>query len=441
MKKCLEKYNHPVPRYTSYPPVPDWKGPPNLSNWIESVSKCNIEEGGIDLYIHIPFCEQLCWYCGCNRIIKKDKSHGHEYIKNVLIEFNHYLKLIPNLCIHSIHFGGGTPNFLEASDFKLLLDGFKSYLSEDFFGSIEIDPRTITNEFLLVMKNFKFNRVSMGIQDFDSNVQDAINRIQSEKMIVELMEKLRNQKVQSVNFDLIYGLPRQTQKTVRETIEKVIKLSPDLLAYYSYAHLPQSLKNQKLINEDDLLLGKEKLELFLLGRKLLLAAGYIQIGFDHFAKKDSYLGRAFADNKLKRNFMGYTDKKSSCLLALGLSGISSTPEYFWQNQKNLNDYERCLSEGIIPFTGHSLSYNEQQISKLIQGLMCHYRVDLKTVPNEIMNSNIMSELNEMSDDGLIAFEDETLVCTSLGLRYLRNIASVFDVNRKKANFQNYSSSV
>lgn len=442
MKSSLEKYNTPVPRYTSFPPVPSWKGAADLTAILQNIKFFNDLEEGIDLYIHIPFCEQLCWYCGCSRIIKKDKNLGTSYVDFLIKEWQFYLKMIPTLKIHSIHFGGGTPNFLKSFDFEKLLKILSSLFTKNFSGSIEVDPRTLSENFIQVMKEYSFNRVSMGIQDFDIDVQEAMNRIQSVKLIEDLTHRLRENGAQSINFDLIYGLPKQTKRTVHNTIEKVIALAPDLLAYYSYAHLPDSLRNQKLINESDLLFGKEKQELFELGSELLEDAGYIKIGFDHFAKKDSYLANAFLTKKLKRNFMGFTDKKSNCLLGLGASAISSTPDYFWQNEKKLEVYQDKINKNLFqPPKGHALTQREKLTAELIQELMCHNEIDLQPLSNFENYEDILKQYREFEQDGLVRLTGSFLQVTRLGEGYLRNIAEVLDFLRSSSSPVKYSSAL
>jgi oxygen-independent coproporphyrinogen III oxidase len=267
----------------------------------------------------------------------------------------------------------------------------------------------------------------MGIQDFDPKVQSSINRIQSYELVSNLIDKTKAYGFNSINFDLIYGLPKQTEQSIEDTIEKVKKLKPEMIAFYSYAHLPSSLKNQKLINEDELPKGDEKRKLYEKGRDLLFQAGYLEIGLDHFTLKDSYLGRAFEQKRLKRNFMGYTDKKSNCLLGLGVSSISNNNDYFIQSEKEIKDYYSSIDRNLLPiFKGHTLTVDDQIVSDIIQELMCNLTVNIQGLQSASYFKQVEAELEALEIDGLIKYENYSVDVTSLGQVYLRNIALVFD---------------
>ena len=436
----LDKYNKPTPRYTSYPPVPYWRGAPPKEEWIKNITKYQQQDGGIDLYIHIPYCQQLCWYCGCHRHIKKDQKYDDAYVELILQEWNLYLNFIKNLKIKSLHFGGGTPNYLRANVFKSLMENLSSSFHESVTCSIELDPRTLTNEFISVMANYPFKRISMGIQDFDPKVQKAINRIQSKELITKVMVKLKAIKVESINFDLIYGLPHQNLKSIEQTLKDVKDLSPDLIAFYSYAHLPEKLKNQKLINYKDLLQGKDKYALFLRAREVLLREGYISIGLDHFAKVGSYLADASRRGRVLRNFMGHTDKKENCLLGLGVSAISESPDFFWQNEKDLHLYERSLINGPRANQGHVLSKKEKIISKEIQSLMCHEVFSLASF-SEADRKIILRNLHSLIIDGLITGDGSDFKLTDLGRDFRRNVAQCLDLGEDTGSSRRFSSAV
>lgn len=434
--KLVDKYNKPGPRYTSYPAVPFWTGAPTESLWFDHI-KTNLDNNGIDLYIHIPFCEKLCWYCGCNRLITKDQKRAENYVDYLIKEWKIYQTNITNLKISSIHFGGGTPNFLSPDLLNRLLAYLEPDFNDDFLGSIEVDPRTLQKEHLEVVAKFRFSRISMGIQDFSEEVQSNINRIQSFELVEKCCLWAKELNINSINFDLIYGLPAQKIESITNTFEQVLMLNPDMIAYYSYAHLPNSLKNQKLINEDLLPSGDEKKLLFEAGKDILLKNNYVTIGFDHFAKKDNYLGLASLNKKVKRNFMGYTDKKSNVMLALGVSGISNTPMSFTQNEKEIPAYFEMIDSQKLPLShGHVLSEDDQIIAPLLQDLLCN-GIILKEKITKLTNSKIINdELGEMSGDGLLVDLGEVLEATESGRLFLRNIAMTFDHHlREKKQIQ------
>jgi oxygen-independent coproporphyrinogen-3 oxidase len=279
INELVEKYNRPGPRYTSYPPVPFWHNIPSEKEWITHLKDNYQEDVGVDLYVHVPFCESLCYYCGCNRTITKNHDVEDYYLAALLKEWEIYKeKLGFSLKINSLHFGGGTPTFLSPSNLEKLITTLIQNKSNTFIGSIEIDPRTCNDGHIEVLSRLDIKRVSLGIQDFDPNVQKAINRDQSPAMVELLVEKLRLSNFASINFDLIYGLPKQSLDSISKTIEIVAKLKPDLIAFYSYAHLPERIKNQRLIVESDLPSPEKKKELYELGKKLLIENGYVDVG-------------------------------------------------------------------------------------------------------------------------------------------------------------------
>ena len=431
-RDLYQKYDRPGPRYTSYPPVPFWNRTPRVDQWLGHIQSNYSVEDGLDLYIHIPFCQSLCWYCGCFRTITKNKDRGDAYVDYLLKEWQHYHNAIDDIKLHSLHFGGGTPTFLRPKTLKRLLLAFKDYKLDSFIGSIEVDPRTCEMEHLEVLSEFGIKRISMGIQDFDPQVQKAINRNQSFEMVKKLVNEVRNHQFESMNFDLIYGLPRQNWQTISDTISKVIELRPDMIAFYSYAHLPDRLKNQRLINEADLPSGLEKRELYEKGKAMLLEHEYIEVGLDHFAKKDSYLGKAVIQKKLKRNFMGYTDKKTPILIALGVSAISNSPQSFVQNEKELEQYFKMLDVGVLPIAkGHILTASDKLIDEIIQTLMCNKEVKLNLLEQHPLWKQISSKIIEMQKDGLVVIDQEMLFMTPEGGPFLRNIAMLFDEYLKR----------
>lgn len=424
--ELIKKYNRPAPRYTSYPPVPYWESMPAESEWINQVLASYKPESGIDLYVHVPYCEKLCYYCGCNRTITKDHSVEGSYLELIQREWQIYKEKFGfSPVINSLHFGGGTPTFLSPANLEKLITTLTQNRSESFIGSIEIDPRTCSTGHLEVLKKTGIQRVSLGIQDFDLGVQEAINRIQPVSMVRLLVKKIRESGIKSINFDLVYGLPLQTKETISNTIAEVITMRPDLIAFYSYAHLPDRIKNQKLIQEKTLPSPEAKRELYETGKGLLLKAGYIDVGMDHFALPESYLSVAKTNNALHRNFMGYVDKKAGILIGLGPTSISDSGMSFVQNAKDMSDYETSIRKGKLPLEkGHVHSEIDLLIQETILKLMCQGHVDLNT--NLPYFDEVLKELNDFKEDGLVTVNQKELRLTETGTAFMRNVAMTFD---------------
>lgn len=421
----LAKYNRPGPRYTSYPPVPFWSGAPKEDQWIGHLKTVYDEKEGMDLYVHVPFCEKLCYYCGCNRIITKNHNNEEKFCDLLLAEWELYKKrlgFIPK--INSLHFGGGTPTFLSAENLEKLILSLTENKSEHFIGSIEIDPRTTTLEHLDCFKRNSIKRVSLGIQDFDEGVQAAINRKQSFELVETLVGELRARGIDSINFDVIYGLPRQTEATITKTFDLIRKLRPDMIAYYSYAHLPEKLKNQRLINTEELPGAELKQALYEKGKELLLQDGYEDVGMDHFALPSNFLYEAKINNRLHRNFMGYVDKKSKILLGLGPSSISDSSLSFMQNEKGFNEYEMKIKAGVLAVSnGHIHSNDDKETQKIILDLMCNEESELTILPHL---EEILKELEEFQNDGLVKVQKNRIKILPEGKKFIRNVAMTFD---------------
>jgi oxygen-independent coproporphyrinogen-3 oxidase len=426
----IKKYNIPVPRYTSFPAVPYWNGAPESDEWIQQLNKKYDPNQGLELYIHVPYCQQLCYYCGCHRVISKNRDRGIEYVEYLLKEWELYKMSfdVSNIKIASIHLGGGTPNFLSVQAMKTLFDELSQYFEKDNFkGSIEIDPRTCETAQLDILKDYGFSRLSMGIQDFDPKVQEAIGRVQSYEKVKALCDYARTIGFDDINFDLIYGLPYQTKATVHRTIEQVLSLSPYQVAFYSYAHLPQKLRNQKLIPEEALPHGAEKRALYENGKTQLSQANYEEIGLDHFALSNSQLSQAKKAGQLRRNFMGHTLKVSPIILGLGVSSISSSTTCFAQNTKSVKEYFSMLDKGILPLEhGHTHSNEDQKIESLLQQFFATERVSRKQWKTLSAYELIEKNLQELNKDQLIHLDQEGFQVTSMGRPFMRNIASVFD---------------
>lgn len=428
MSDLLAKYNRQGPRYTSYPPVPFWKNAPSESEWIDHLKVIYNDEEGMDLYVHVPFCEKLCYYCGCNRIVTKNHSVQENFVELLMTEWRLYcarLGFIPK--INSLHFGGGTPTFLTPENLEKLIIELTKNKKETFTGSIEIDPRNTTIAHLDCFKRNGIKRVSLGIQDFDPDVQKAINRAQSFEMVETLVNEMRLREFESINFDVIYGLPKQTRATITETFRLIRKLRPDLIAYYSYAHLPERLKNQRLINSADLPEGSEKQALYDLGKELLAEDGYADVGMDHFALPHNFLFKAKDSNRLHRNFMGYVDKKSPILLGLGPSSISDSSLSFAQNEKGMNEYEIKIKSNQLAINhGHTHDENDLNVQNIILSLMCRNESSLGEIEQIPYWNEVKTDLRSMEKDGMIKLDDYKVIVLPLGRKFIRNIAMVFD---------------
>ncbi|HRH34214.1 MAG TPA: oxygen-independent coproporphyrinogen III oxidase, partial [Catalimonadaceae bacterium] len=429
----LNRYNKPIPRYTSFPTVPHWNfGSISDKSWKDSVGQTfKAENGEICLYIHLPFCEELCTYCACNKRITKNHAVETPYLESVLKEWNLYRALFSSPPkIREIHLGGGTPTFFSPENLKTLISSILSNsepLSETDF-SVEVHPNHTRYEHLEVLRNLGFNRISLGIQDFDPAVQFIIHREQSFEQTKKVVDWARELGYSSINVDLIYGLPRQTLDSIAFTMEKVGLLRPDRIAFYSYAHVPWKSKGQRRYTDDDVPKADEKIEMFITGTGLLKQLGYENIGMDHFALKEDPMFRAMKDGTLHRNFMGYTTTNSKLLIGLGASSISDSWEAMVQNEKTVELYQEKIEAGQLPLIdGHFLNRNEQSIRLKILDLMCGFKTTLSSdFNNDAYNSRVKNQLIELEKDGLIEFSNETVRVTDTGRIFIRNVAAAFD---------------
>ncbi|UOF00811.1 oxygen-independent coproporphyrinogen III oxidase [Bdellovibrio reynosensis] len=435
MKDLLAKYDVPAPRYTSYPTVPYWETNPTQDQWVQHL-RATLQEtsGSWSLYLHIPFCESLCTFCGCNTIITKDHKKESPYVGMILKEWELYIEKVPELLtkpLKHIHLGGGTPTFLSA---ETLIDLLKPIMSRvkvdmnDFEGSIEVDPRRTTPEQLKALREMGFTRVSMGVQDFNPEVQRLVNRIQPFDITANLTQAARDLGYTSVNFDLIYGLAKQTAESFADTAKATVQLRPDRIALYSFALVPWIKPAQRLFKDEDLPKSAEKRELYEIARGILLEAGYVEVGMDHFALPTDNLCIAMNEKRLHRNFMGYTDHRTDVLLGLGVSSISETPYSFHQNEKVLPLYEATLNEGRLPtLRGHVLTQEDQVRREQILKLMTEFEVSF--VDNE-QESKSKEFLAEMIKDSLVEVRDHKLIVNESGRPFLRNACVFFDERLK-----------
>ncbi|HEY0669570.1 MAG TPA: oxygen-independent coproporphyrinogen III oxidase [Sphingobacteriaceae bacterium] len=447
-KNLIKKYNVAAPRYTSYPTVPYWE--PELWNkesWLDSVRKSYMESSadGISIYIHLPFCENLCTYCGCTTRITKNHKVEEPYILAVIKEWQMYCDVLgckPR--IREMHLGGGTPTFFSPENLEKLIKGIFEYAEvvegSDF--SFEAHPANTTTAHLQMLYNYGFRRVSIGVQTFDPAVQEIINRKQTIEQVEHVTSQARAIGYTSVNFDLIYGLPLQNLASVEDTFNKVIRFMPDRIAYYSYAHVPWIKPGQRRFTEKDLPEDEEKRALYERGRELVQQAGYYDVGMDHFALKSDSLYIASQTNRLHRNFMGYTHQYTKLSIGLGISSISDSWYAFAQNVKLVETYLKNIAEGSFPLVkGHILTEEDLVVRRYILDIMCKGVTPFNS--RQPLFDEIMSRLIPLKEDGLIQFEEDQLVVTEKGRSFLRNICMCFDQRlwRNKPESQIFSMAV
>ena len=449
----IQKYNVPGPRYTSYPTVPYWDEDGfSVAEWKETLQQSFVQSNtseGISLYIHLPFCESLCTFCGCNKRITKRHDVEHPYIEAVLKEWQLYCELLPKKpVIREIHLGGGTPTFFSPENLERLINGlFENALKHpkhEF--SFEGHPNNTTRTHLQKLFDLGFRRVSFGVQDYSETVQKAIHRIQTFHDVAKVTFWAREIGYTSVGHDLIFGLPFQTVEDVIDTIDKTNSLQPDRLAFYSYAHVPWIKGNgQRGFKDEDLPKDEEKRMLYELGKKRLSENGYHEIGMDHFALETDSLYHSFQERKLHRNFMGYTSSKTQVMIGLGVSSISDSWYSFAQNVKTLEEYYACLEKNELPvFRGHLLTDEDLIIRKHILNIMCQLHTSWHEYGFYFSEINqVLESLSEMEQDGLIIITNHSLSVTEKGKPYIRNICMAFDLrmNRNKPETKLFSMTV
>ena len=436
----LRRYDRPGPRYTSYPTAPQFSDAFGEAQLREAALASNGDPipRRLSLYVHVPFCMSPCFYCGCNRIITRDLARGETYLVRLYREIALAAELFDrDREVIQLHLGGGTPNFLSPPQLRELVDTLRSHFrfsdspTRDL--SIELDPRFTNPADIAELAKIGFNRASFGVQDFDPEVQKAVNRIQSVEETRAVVDACRASGFRSVNIDLIYGLPKQTPEGFGKTLDTVLEMRPDRLAVYSYAHLPNLFKPQKQINAEDLPDPATKLSLLQLAIEKLTAAGYVFIGMDHFALPDDDLAQAQQRGSLHRNFMGYTTHADSDLLGLGVSAISHIGDSFSQNPRDLPSWQIALDEGRLPvFRGMRLEEDDVLRAELIQSLMCQGVIPVAALERRYgidfaaYFAEALDQLQPLVADGLVRIEPDRIAATTQGRLLLRNIAMCFD---------------
>lgn len=425
----LPRYSQAIPRYTSYPTVPQWQAWNSRNLWIEQIrSVVGLQHEGIAIYIHLPFCEHLCTYCGCNKKITTNHQVEKPYIERLLKEWQLYVRELGNgLRIRELHLGGGTPTFFAPSELKQLIDGIFNLAQAhpQLEMSFEGHPNNTTLEHLQVLSELGFQRVSFGVQDLDPEVQRVINRIQPLENLVQVTQWSRSLGYESVNFDLVYGLPLQTEEKLAKTLAEVIALRPDRVAFYGYAHVPWKSRAQRLYDESHLPTPEQRVVLYEMGRKAFFEAGYEDIGMDHFALPQDGLLKALHSKTLHRNFMGYTANPSHVLIGLGVSAISDLGNAFGQNSKELAQWERLVDAGEFPIDkGLILSEEDSIRQRLIVQMSCLGEVELPKT--WAFSPHQQALLAQMLSDELLILEGNHLALTATGKLFTRHACSLFD---------------
>jgi len=435
--EIINKFDVSGPRYTSYPTAPEWSVEVKENTYQDKLTEFSHSNRTVSLYVHIPFCQSMCTFCACNVIIRRhDKKYGDEYLNYLFREMDlvsRWLGTKKKVC--QLHFGGGTPNFLNEQQLERLFQKIQEYFDIDFTGevAIEVDPRTISQTKVRFLRQMGFNRISMGIQDFDLEVQKAVNRIQPFEIVKDLNGWCRDLKFKSVNFDLIYGLPYQTPERFATTIEKVIDLRPDRIALYSFAYVPWLKKHQSKIDPQSLLTNERKLEIFIQARQKFLEAGYEAIAMDHFAVGEDELALAFKEGKLYRNFMGYTVKPADEYIGFGLTSIGFLENTYFQNYRTLPKYYGVLDRNEIPIErGKILTQDDKMRQWVINSLMCQFQVDKNEFQMRFHYNfdkyfqEEQSHLHHCCEDDLILLKPDRISVTDLGKFFIRNICMGFD---------------
>lgn len=434
--ELLQKYSKPGPRYTSYPTAPYFHAGFDEAAWIEELSTTRNSQRGLSLYVHIPFCDTLCYYCGCNMVATRDYAKTQPYLDTLEREMARTAALVdPRRPVRQLHWGGGTPTYLHPDDLERLMAMIRRHfaLAPDAEVGCEIDPRELTRQHLETLRRLGFNRVSFGVQDMDPAVQQAVNRIQPESLIQQVYDWSRELGFSSVNMDLIVGLPKQTVESFGRTLDRVVAWSPDRLAVFAYAHVPWLKKHQRLIEESDLPDFPTRLALQQAVHEKLGAAGYINIGMDHFAKPEDEMVRAQQNKTLWRNFQGYTTHKDCDILAFGVSSISQTETVYMQNEKNLKRYqERVAATGLAVERGLRLTRDDQIRREAITRVMCDLELDGTAFGREwdidfdAYFADALDELQPLAADGLVEIDAGCVRVTAMGRLFLRNIGMCFD---------------
>ena len=455
-ENLIRAYDKSGPRYTSYPTAVQFHedfGEDQYKAWAEKTNELSRRSQNptpLSLYFHIPFCDTVCFYCGCNKVATKDRTRAAPYLQRVYKEITMQSQLFDaSRPVDQLHWGGGTPTFISHDEMRELMRVTAEHfpLRDDDSGeySIEIDPREVQEDTLALLRELRFNRLSLGVQDFDPKVQKAVNRIQSEEKTFWVLNTARELGYKSISVDLIYGLPFQTVESFSKTVDKIIAASPDRLSVFNYAHLPAMFKPQRRINEADLPLPAEKLEILRTTMEKLNQSGYEFIGMDHFAKPDDELAVAQANGTLYRNFQGYSTHADCDLVAMGITSIGKVGNTYAQNVKTLDDYYERIDAGhLAVFRGIELNGDDLLRREVITQLICHFKLNFTDVEKQFaINFKEyfaveLQELNTMENDGLLNLSDNSIEVLPVGRLLIRNVCMVFDRYLRASKEQKFS---
>lgn len=447
----VQKYNTPGPRYTSYPTALKLKEIGDDVNLKEYLKSRQRKPSKISLYFHIPFCQSLCWYCGCTKVISKNPKDADVYLEYLEKEIRLVKRIIhPESDVVQIHFGGGTPTFLTPDQLRRIGKSIKNHfkIGRNAEFGVEIDPRWCTEEHISALADIGCNRASIGVQDTNVEVQKAIHRIQPFDETRRVVKHLRNYGIESINLDLIYGLPKQNPKVFSQTLKDALTLNPDRLAVYSYAHLPDRMPAQRLLSADDLPETSEKLEMMILAIEFLTSNGYHYIGMDHFSREGDGLSEALRNGSLHRNFQGYSTHAETDLYGFGMSSISQTGSRVYQNARKLQGYYKNLNKNEWPVAKAMVLNRDDLIRKdVIMKIMCRPIVDFDEISErwnidfEDYFDSELDHLSELENDGLIIQSGNCLIITETGRLFLRNIAMTFDAYLNEDTKIKYSKTV
>ncbi|MHC5225101.1 oxygen-independent coproporphyrinogen III oxidase [Ignatzschineria sp. LJL83] len=439
----IAKYDKAGPRYTSYPTAVQFTEEFGEKEYIEAAKASNARKNPLSLYFHVPFCATICFYCGCNKIITNNRKRSQPYLDRLYKEIEMQGALFDNKApVKQLHWGGGTPTFLSHDEMQSLMDKtreeFNILPNDEAEISIEVDPREANADTVRFLRSLGFNRLSMGVQDFDDKVQVAVNRIQPKEITIETLTAARESGFSSISLDLIYGLPFQTVDSFARTLDEVITLSPDRLSIFNYAHMPHIFKTQKQMNPEDMPSPQEKLLILKQMIERLTEAGYVYIGMDHFAKPTDQLAIAQKEGLLYRNFQGYSTHSDCDLVGMGISSISQIGDIYAQNAKIMPQYEEMIDNGKLPIMrGVKLTQDDLIRRHVITEIMCNLKLDLDQVSKDLgidareYFKNDLPELNAMQDDGLIIIENDKYFVQDSGRLLIRNIGMVFDAYLRK----------
>ncbi len=446
----IRRYDTSGPRYTSYPTAVQFHDGFGEADYRAAAARSNAIGGPLSLYVHIPFCDTVCYYCACNKVVTKDRARARPYLDDVYREMALQAELLdPGRPVDQLHWGGGTPTFLSHDEMRELMarTGEHFALKTDDSGeySIEIDPREADAATIRLLREIGFNRISLGVQDFDPDVQRAVNRIQSFEETREVVETARAQRFHGVSIDLIYGLPGQTRERFTKTLDRVIELDPDRLSIFNYAHLPQRFKPQRRIASEDLPSATEKLDILGSTIEYLIGAGYVLIGMDHFAKPDDPLARAQREGTLHRNFQGYSTHAECDMVAMGASAISQVGGAFSQNVKDLTCYHDALVQGHLPIEKGVVTTEEDALRRhVIMELISHFWVSIPAVESRFgidfatHFADALADLQTMADDELVSLTPQAVVVEPRGRQLIRNICMAFDEYHGTLDGQRFS---